>query len=139
MTASSLNLTEKVSVNINTSSLAAIDLLVDHGFFSNRSDFINQALREAICRQGPVISRISQQIGSQLRSAQWFMGLMVITPEEVDRLLADNKKISISGYGVLSISHDIPDEKLFAAVEKIEVKGRVACKDSVREHYRKHI
>ena len=48
MTTGSGNLTEKVSVNINTSTLAAIDLLVDNGHYFNRSDFINQALREAI-------------------------------------------------------------------------------------------
>ena len=38
--------TEKVSVNINIGTLSQIDLLVDQGFFSNRSDFINQAVRE---------------------------------------------------------------------------------------------
>ena len=48
------NLTEKVSVNVNTSTLAAIDLLVDNGYYSNRSDFINQALREAVQRGGAV-------------------------------------------------------------------------------------
>ena len=34
---------EKVSVNMNTSTLAGIDMLVDNGYYSNRSDFINQA------------------------------------------------------------------------------------------------
>ena len=32
---------EKVSVNINTSTLSSIDLLVDNGYYSNRSDFIH--------------------------------------------------------------------------------------------------
>ena len=32
---------EKVSVNINSSTLSSIDLLVDYGYYSNRSDFIN--------------------------------------------------------------------------------------------------
>ena len=51
------NLTEKVSVNINTSTLAAIDMLVDHGYYSNRSDFINQALREAVRGGVEVLAR----------------------------------------------------------------------------------
>ena len=37
---------EKVSVNMNIGTLSQIDLLVDQGFYSNRSDFINQAVRE---------------------------------------------------------------------------------------------
>lgn len=35
------NLNEKVSVNINSTTLSEIDLLVDNGYYSNRSDFIN--------------------------------------------------------------------------------------------------
>lgn len=131
----SSQLTEKVSVNVNTSTLAAIDLLVDHGYFSNRSDFINQALREAVQSQEGNIRRISQQIGENLRSAQWFMGLMVLTEKDVDELLEKGKKINITGYGVLCIDHDIPEEKLFAAVEKINVRGKVACTHSVKVHY----
>ena len=40
--------TEKVSVNMNIGTLSQIDILVDNGFYSNRSDFINQAVREAL-------------------------------------------------------------------------------------------
>ena len=43
MTTNTGNFTEKVSVNINTTTLAAIDLLIDNGHYFNRSDFINQA------------------------------------------------------------------------------------------------
>ena len=49
------NLTEKVSVNINSSTLSGIDLLVDNGYYSNRSDFINQALREGLQKHQKVL------------------------------------------------------------------------------------
>ena len=49
---------EKVSVNINTSTLSSIDLLVDNGYYSNRSDFINQALREGLQKHQNTIDRI---------------------------------------------------------------------------------
>jgi len=35
---------EKVSVNIDDKKLANIDLLVENGFYANRTDFINQAV-----------------------------------------------------------------------------------------------
>lgn len=47
------NSSEKVSVNMNVSILSAIDLLVDGGYYSNRSDFINQAVREALSSSRP--------------------------------------------------------------------------------------
>ena len=55
------NYTEKVSVNINSSTLSTIDLLVDNGYYSNRSDFINQALRESLLRQQTTVDRIVEK------------------------------------------------------------------------------
>ncbi len=36
--------TEKLTFNINAADLAAIDLLVEQGFYRNRTDFMQQAL-----------------------------------------------------------------------------------------------
>lgn len=129
------NLTEKVSVNINTSTLAAIDLLVDNGYYSNRSDFINQALRETLQRNMPNIARCSQEAGRQLVSGEWFMGVRDLSLAEVQGWLKQGKSISIKGYGLLRIGEDIPSEQLFQAVREIRVKGRVICASSVKEHY----
>ena len=80
------NLTEKVSVNINTTTLAAIDLLIDNGHYFNRSDFINQALREAIARNEANIQRASEESGKKLESGYWFMGVSRLTEPEVDEI-----------------------------------------------------
>lgn len=63
------NLTEKVSVNINTTTLAAIDLLIDNGHYFNRSDFINQALREAMARNEANLQRALRRAAKSLRAA----------------------------------------------------------------------
>ena len=52
------NFSEKVSVNINTSTLSNIDILVDNGYYSNRSDFINQAVREGLQKHQATLDRI---------------------------------------------------------------------------------
>ena len=49
---------EKVSVNINSSTLSNIDLLVDNGYYSNRCYFINHALRVALQQQQSTLDRI---------------------------------------------------------------------------------
>ena len=46
---------EKVSVNMNVGTLSQIDVLVDLGYYSNRSDFINQAVRQAIDQKQSII------------------------------------------------------------------------------------
>ncbi|WP_322201866.1 hypothetical protein [Acutalibacter intestini] len=62
-------MTEKVSVHINSSTLAAIDMLVNNGYYSNRSDFINQALRETLQCNEPNIARCTH--GASGSWASW--------------------------------------------------------------------
>jgi Arc/MetJ-type ribon-helix-helix transcriptional regulator len=135
MTTNTGNFTEKVSVNINTTTLAAIDLLIDNGHYFNRSDFINQALREAIARNEANIQRASEESGKKLTGGYWFMGVSRLTEPEVDEILRSGKPRSISGYGVLSVDPNIPAEKVFAAISEISIRGKVSCSPEVREHY----
>ena len=135
MTTNTGNLTEKVSVNINTTTLAAIDLLIDNGHYFNRSDFINQALREAIARNEANIQRASEESGKKLTGGYWLMGVSRLTEPEVDEILRSGKPRSISGYGVLSVDPNIPAEKVFAAISEISIRGKVSCSPEVREHY----
>ncbi len=126
---------EKVSVNINSSTLSQIDLLVDNGYYSNRSDFINQALRESLQRQRSVVDRI---VGERLESSEgrsWFIGVFFLDAPAVEALLREGRPSTVSGYGVLKIEKDVQEEKLFAAVSRIEVKGKVICSPSVKAHY----
>lgn len=126
---------EKVSVNINSSTLSQIDLLVDNGYYSNRSDFINQALRESLQRQGSVVDRIVKERSEPAEGRSWFIGAFFLDAPAVEQLLRKGKTEAISGYGVLKIEKDIQEEKLFAAVSRIEVKGKVICSPSVKAHY----
>lgn len=131
------NFTEKVSVNINTSTLSGIDLLVDNGYYSNRSDFINQALREALQKHQNTLDRI---IDAKMKAKgenhnQWFIGVSGLEKQEIESALTDGQKRTVKGYGVLVIGDDVDEEALFEVVETIQVKGKVVCRKSIKEHY----
>lgn len=127
--------TEKVSVNMNPATLSGIDLLVDNGYYSNRSDFINQAVREALSRNQTTIDRIAEQNTSHSGGSRWFLGAYFLRPDELGECARDNRRITISGYGVLHISADCADEDVFKCVESISVKGRVNASADVKAHY----
>ena len=130
------NLNEKVSVNINTSTLSEIDLLVDNGYYSNRSDFINYALRQALQENRSTIDRIIEKnTKASGKENNWFIGLYGFTAKEIEEMYAGGEKITLSGYGVLSIDKDCDEEKLFAVVESIKHRGKVVCSQTVKEHY----
>ena len=128
---------EKVSVNINTSTLSSIDLLIDNGYYSNRSDFINQALREGLQKHQNTLDRIidSKTRPNGEQAGQWFIGVYGLERKEVHEAVRRGEKMEIKGYGVLVIDENIPEEDLFAAVGSIHVKGKVLCKKSIKEHF----
>ena len=131
------NFSEKVSVNINTSTLSGIDLLVDNGYYSNRSDFINQALRESLQKHQNTIDRIidkKTEFNGESPN-QWFMGVYGLEKQEIEMAKRQGEEIEIKGYGVLVIDRDIEDEAVFEVVRTIKVKGKVVCKSSIKEHY----
>lgn len=126
---------EKISVNMNPSVLSQIDLLVDGGYYSNRSDFINQAVREALSRQQGTIERVVEQNRQNaLEGNQWFIGLFGFTAKEIEQMYAAGEQTDVRGYGVMTISA-CDEEKLFQVVRSIEVRGKVICSDSIKAHY----
>ena len=131
------NLSEKVSVNINSSTLSQIDLLVDNGYYSNRSDFINQALRASLQSQQSTLDRIINQSAgaARMKKEQWFVGLFSLSEGDVKTMCKQGGGFTITGYGVLIIDDEGDEEKLFSAIQAIRVKGRVICKKTVKEHY----
>lgn len=144
---------EKVSVNMNSATLASIDLLVDNGYYSNRSDFINQAVRQSLRDHRGDIDRIvekhekrathssgaltvSTPMVSTLRGGDhWFFGVSGITRKELEELHEAGETMRLKGYGVLVIDDDCDEEMLFKVVEELKVRGKVCAADSVKKHY----
>jgi len=131
-----LNLSEKVSVNVNTSVLSQIDLLVDNGYFSNRSDFINHALRVSLEQQSATIERlIAQNEKKEGADSGWFVGVSGLTAKDVEELYAEGASENWKGYGVFVIDSNVDEQKLFQVVKSIKVKGKVICSKTVKQHY----
>ena len=126
-------LSEKVSVNMNSSTLSGIDLLVDNGYYSNRSDFINQAVRGALAQHQSTIDRIVQ--ANTRKENSWFIGVSGLTASEVEQLHRDGESVTVKGYGVFVIGEDCDREKLFSVVESISVRGKVIAPADVKRHY----
>ncbi|MCI5928365.1 MAG: hypothetical protein MRZ73_07455 [Pseudoflavonifractor capillosus] len=124
---------EKVSVNMNIATLSQIDLLVDKGYYSNRSDFINQAVREALHEKKSVIEEMSKQ--QNALDFRWFIGVMSLEKEELLKSKENQVKIKIKGYGLLGIDSEL-DDLVIENVESISVKGKVICSDRIKNHFK---
>ena len=119
---------EKVSVNMNIATLSQIDLLVDKGYYSNRSDFINQSVRQALNEKKTIIEETSKQ------HFRWFIGVMSLEKEELMKANEKQIKIKIKGYGLLGIDSEL-DDLVIENVDSIAVKGKVICSDRIKKHF----
>lgn len=126
---------EKVSVNMNIGTISQIDLLVDKGYYSNRSDFINQAVRQALDAKKSIIEETGKR-QSDL-DFRWFIGIMSLDKEELLKAKEDQIKIKIKGYGLLGIGSEL-DDLVVENVESIAVKGKVICSDRIKKHFGIH-
>lgn len=128
--------TEKVSVNVNAGTLSEVDLLVDSGYYSNRSDFINQAIRDALGRQRGTIEGIVKRQERRAESVHgWFIGVSGFTAKEIARMHEAGERTAVTGYGVLHIDSECDREQLYAVVERIAVRGKVVAPQDVKAHY----
>ena len=123
---------EKVSVNMNIGTLSQIDLLVDKGFYSNRSDFINQAVREALNSKQDRINDEKEKYNNM--NFIWFLGLCSLDARQLLEIKNRNSTKKITGYGVLYIDKNL-DDLVFETINEIAVKGKVLCSDRVKQHY----
>lgn len=123
---------EKVSVNMNIVTLAEIDLLVDQGYYSNRSDFINYAVRQSLEQKQSIFDRII----SQRETAEniWFLGIYSLEQENLERAQRSGKKLCISGYGLLLLNENL-DDLIEENVLQIHVRGKVSCSARIREKF----
>ena len=125
---------EKVSVNMNTSTLANIDILVDNGHYSNRSDFINQAVREGLQKHQSTLDRLIDQ-NKEKNGYWWFLGVSSLGNSELLKAKEQGLTVTYAGYGVLVLDKDIDTELLFSVIQKMKFKGKIICDRAVKEHY----
>ena len=123
--------TEKVSVNMNIGTLSQIDLLVDLGYYSNRSDFINQSVRQALEQKHSIIEGETQR--HQSYNDNWFIGIYSFDEEQLRHARSEGKKICLRGYGLVIIDRNL-DDLAVDTIEQISVKGKVICSDRMKKH-----
>ena len=123
---------EKVSVNMNIGTLSQIDLLVDLGYYSNRSDFINQSVRQVLDQKQSVIENETKR--RRESNGDWFIGIYVFTEDQLLSAKAKGKKIKVSGYGVVVIDKKLDDLAL-EVIESIDIKGKLIASPQIKDKF----
>src|SRR5215475_5057988 len=94
---------EKITINMSVVDLGKVDLMVEEGFYSNRTDFIRTAIRNQLGRHDDEVRQ------SASRRAM-VVGVMTYDRKALEKLRAANQQVRISVVGMLVLAGDIPAE-----------------------------
>ncbi|AGW94875.1 CopG family transcripitonal regulator [Ralstonia pickettii DTP0602] len=108
--------TEKITINLGPVDLGQIDLLVEEGFYSNRSDLIRTAIRNQLVAHAVVIQETVSRRALVL-------GLQHFTKKDLEAARAANERLDIHVLGLASIASDVSPELALATIESVVVLG----------------
>ena len=117
--------TEKLTINLGVVDLGQVDLLVQEGFYSNRTDLIRTAIRNQLAAHGEEVKRT-------VARRMLVLGLQNVTRADLERAQAAGQKLQIHVVGLARIADDVSPELARATIESVEVLGAFQASAAVR-------
>ena len=108
--------TEKITINMSAVDLGKVDLLVQEGLYSNRTDFIRTAIRN-------LLDKHSLEIQQSVTRHSYSIGALIYDKSDLEKLRTKGEKINLTLVGFLHLTSDIPPELALEVIESIEVRG----------------
>ena len=117
--------TKKLTVNLGYVDLGHIDLLVQDGFYANRTDFIRTAIRNQVERHAEAAKRSVERQGLDL-------GLRHYTREDLEAARAAGRRVDIPVLGLSSIAADVSPDLARAAIASVSVLGALQASPAAK-------
>ncbi len=116
---------EKITINLGYVDLGHIDLMVQDGFYANRTDFIRTAIRNQLDRYAEIhkqaVSRKSLDLGLRYYSRQ-----------DLEAAQAAGQKLHINVLGLATIALDVSPELAASTIASITVLGALHASPAVK-------
>lgn len=116
---------EKITINLGPVDLGQIDLLVQEGFYSNRTDLIRTAIRNQLATHADVIRQT-------VTRKSLVLGLQHFSRADLEAVRQAGQTLQIQVLGLASISGDVTAELALAVIESITVFGVLHASPSVK-------
>ncbi len=117
--------TEKITINMSAVDLGKIDLLVQEGLYSNRTDFIRTAIRSQV-------EKHTFEIQQSVERHSYVIGVVTYNRADFEKWKAKNEKLSLAIVGLLHLQDDIPPALAAEVVESIKVRGIFSASVAVK-------
>jgi Arc/MetJ-type ribon-helix-helix transcriptional regulator len=116
---------EKITINLGYVDLGQIDLMVNEGFYSNRTDFIRTAIRNQLERHADVVKKSVTRNTLDL-------GLRHFTREQLEAIRAAGEQLHVRVLGLLTIAPDVSPKLARATISSLTVLGALHASAEVK-------
>ena len=113
--------TEKITINLGGVDLGKIDLLVEHGHYSNRTDFIRTAIRSQL-------EKHTIEVQQSVVRDSFVIGALIYDKADFEKYKEKGEKVNINIMGVLHLNKDIPIDLITQVVESVQSPRHIYSK-----------
>jgi Arc/MetJ-type ribon-helix-helix transcriptional regulator len=117
--------TEKITINLGPVDLGQIDLLVQEGFYANRSDLIRTAIRNQLVGHADVVRQT-------VARKRMVLGLQHFTCADLESLAATGQVVDIQILGLATIAADVTPDLAQRTIRSITVLGALHASAAVK-------
>ena len=117
---------EKITINLGYVDLGHIDLMVQDGFYANRTDFIRTAIRNQLDRHGDAVK---QSVARKRLS----LGLSHFSRQDLEAAKAAGERLDIQVLGLASIGLDVTPELARQTIASVQVLGALHASAAVKD------
>jgi hypothetical protein len=116
---------EKITINMNVVDLGKVDLLVDQGFYSNRTDFIRTAIRTQLDTH-------AEEVKDIVIRKSYVVGVVRYGRKELEELRDSKTKIDVKVAGLLVFADDIDADLVEQTLASVQIRGVLKANAEVK-------
>ncbi len=116
---------EKITINLGYVDLGHIDLMVQDGFYTNRTDFIRTAIRNQVDRHADAVRK-------SVARKTLDLGLRHYSREDLEAVRAAGEMLQINVLGLATIACDVAPELARATITSVTVLGALHASPEVK-------
>lgn len=117
--------TEKITINMGLIDLGQIDLLVQEGFYSNRTDLIRTAIRNQLTTHADVLRQT-------VARRTLVLGLQEFSRRDLEVVRKSRTRLRIQVLGLVRIADDVSPALATETIESIAVLGALHASAAVK-------
>ena len=117
--------TEKITINLGLVDLGQVDLLVQEGFYSNRTDFIRTAIRNQLATH-------AEEVRQTVARKTLVLGLEHYTRSDLEAVREAGETLEIKVLGLVVIAEDVDPELAREAISSLIVLGALRASPAVK-------